>query len=296
MDGVLDVVPGSAHDRLELRPVGLGSLERAADELERERDRLVDELDGLEHAVGEAELDRILRPQQAVLAQRVLDDQLNRRLRADQAAASPAVPAHAGKRPRNTSGKPRCRTVLAIVRAEQWSASSSPPPRQAPLIAATVGNGSRAIRAKSTWPARLPSAAISGEIAGNSSMSAPAQNQNGLPVKTAATQSPPSSSGSSRSARRERGPAERGRFRPVLAVVDRDEREWPGRGVHRAQVEDGVRHLRAPRRSRRPCRGRCRGRSGRSAPSAARGTLYASCATSRTPVAASGWPQAIAPP
>ena len=87
--------------------------------------------------------------------------------------------------------------------------------------------------------------------------------------------------------RRERGPAERGRLRPVLAVVDRDERERPCRGVHRAQVEDGVSHRRAPRRSRRPCRARCRGRSARSAPPAARGTR-----TRAAPRGGRRWPRA----
>ena len=36
------------------------------------------------------------------------------------------VPPHAGNSPRKTSGKPKWRTVLAIVRAEQCSASSEP--------------------------------------------------------------------------------------------------------------------------------------------------------------------------
>ncbi len=108
------------------------------------------------------------------------------------------VPAQAGNSPRNTSGKPRWRTVLAAVLAVQWSASSSPPPRHAPLTAATVGNGSVRIRSNSSWPARLPSAAVSGVTCGNSSMSAPAQNQNGLPVNTAVVHSPSSSSAISR--------------------------------------------------------------------------------------------------
>ena len=90
-----------------------------------------------------------------------------------------------------TSGNPTWRTFDAIVRASQCSASSSPPPRQAPLIAATVGNGSARMREKSECPARIPSRGSS--IRANSSMSAPTQNTNGLPVKTAALQSPRSS-------------------------------------------------------------------------------------------------------
>ena len=87
MDGVVDVGARAAHDRLELGPVGLGALDRRLHELERECDRLVDELHGLEQPVGEAELDRVLRLQEAVLAERVRDDELDRRLRARSGAA-----------------------------------------------------------------------------------------------------------------------------------------------------------------------------------------------------------------
>ena len=49
------------------------------------------------------------------------------------------VPPQAGTIPRKHSGQAKWRTAVEIVRASQWSASSTPPPRQAPLIAATVG-------------------------------------------------------------------------------------------------------------------------------------------------------------
>ena len=82
---VLDARARLAHDRVELRPVGLGALDAAGlDELDRVRERLVDELDGLEQPVGEAELDRLGRGEQLVLAQRVGHDQLHRRLRPGQ--------------------------------------------------------------------------------------------------------------------------------------------------------------------------------------------------------------------
>src|SRR6266511_4040605 len=78
---------------------------------------------------------------------------------------------------------------------------STPPPRQAPLIAATVGNGSARMRPNSSCPARLPAIASSRElILGNSSISAPAQKTNGFPVRTIAAQSPDSSSETTRSA------------------------------------------------------------------------------------------------
>ena len=82
----------------------------------------------------------------------------------------------------------------AIVRASQCKASSRPPPRQAPLTAATVGNGSARMRPKRSWPARVPWSASSAErTRANSSMSAPTQKTNGFPVTTIADQSPDSS-------------------------------------------------------------------------------------------------------
>ncbi|OLE01686.1 MAG: hypothetical protein AUG91_00635 [Actinobacteria bacterium 13_1_20CM_4_69_9] len=106
------------------------------------------------------------------------------------------MPPQAGKRPRNTSGNAKWRTELAIVRAVQCSASSTPPPRHAPLIAATVGNGSARSRPNSSCPARAPSTARSRVMFGNSVMSAPAAKKNGLPVMTAARYAPRSSSSS----------------------------------------------------------------------------------------------------
>ena len=111
------------------------------------------------------------------------------------------MPPQAGMIESATSGKPMWRTFEASVRAVQCSASSSPPPSAAPLIAATVGKGSERIRPKSPCPARMPSRASSAErVFANSSMSAPTQKTNGLPVNTAAVQSPFSSSSSTRTA------------------------------------------------------------------------------------------------
>jgi hypothetical protein len=99
---------------------------------------------------------------------------------------SSCVPPQAGKSPRKTSGNAKWRTALEIVRALQCNASSTPPPRQAPLMAATVGNGNARNRPNSSWPARAPSIARAGVMCGNSVMSAPAAKKNGLPVITAA--------------------------------------------------------------------------------------------------------------
>ncbi len=113
------------------------------------------------------------------------------------AAAAPTrrgaswVPPQPGMIPRKTSGKPMWRTERARVRKSQWSAISRPPPRAAPLIAASVGYGRSRIAAKASWPALAPARASSGVlISGNSVRSAPTAKTNGLPVSTRPRQSP----------------------------------------------------------------------------------------------------------
>ena len=80
--GVVDARPRFANDRVELRPVRLDALELA--ELAREAERLVDELDRCDQAVGDPELERLGRGQQLVLAQRVQHDHPRRGFGADQ--------------------------------------------------------------------------------------------------------------------------------------------------------------------------------------------------------------------
>ena len=60
-----------------------------------------------------------------------------------------AVPLKPGKMPSLTSGKPR-RVPSSRVAMRQWqaSASSSPPPRQKPLMQHTTGIGSRSMRSR----------------------------------------------------------------------------------------------------------------------------------------------------
>ena len=126
-------------------------------------------------------------------------------------------------------------------------------------------------------------------------MSAPAQNPNGLPVRSSAdpVAAPRARRARARASRSAARPSD-GRLRPVLAVVDRDERERPGpvpRGGGGRRCQASALSQTTPR----PCRGRCRARSARSGRSAlahAVGELR----DRRMPVAASGWPQAIAPP
>ena len=122
----------------------------------------------------------------SVLAQRVRDDHLDRRLRCRRAAAGAAcrpMPGRGRGRPPETRSGELQSTSSAPCSA---SASSTPPPRHAPLIAATVGNGSARSRPNSSCPARAPSIARSRVMSGNSVMSAPAAKKNGLPVITAA--------------------------------------------------------------------------------------------------------------
>ena len=80
------------------------------------------------------------------------------------------------------------------MRAVQCSASSTPPPRQTPLIAATVGNGNARTRPNSSWPRRLPSRPSSAVAPANSFTSAPAEKKYGFPVITRAAHIPSSSS------------------------------------------------------------------------------------------------------
>ena len=91
VDGVVDLrAPRLRSALLDVPVLRRGALERRLDELERERDRLVDELDGLEQPVGEPELERLPRVEQPVLPQRVDDDEADRASRRRRGAARAA--------------------------------------------------------------------------------------------------------------------------------------------------------------------------------------------------------------
>src|SRR5439155_12107658 len=53
VDGVVDSGPGTAEDRLRVGPVGLSALGGQSGELAHERERLADELRGLEQPIGD---------------------------------------------------------------------------------------------------------------------------------------------------------------------------------------------------------------------------------------------------
>ena len=168
------------------------------------------------------------------------------------------------------------------------------------MIAATVTNGSSRMRPKSSWPAWPPSRARSGVISPNSPMSAPTAKTNGLPVRSNPRQSRERSWSSTPSS--ERSAASPNVFgfcqsSPLSIVTSAI---GPTRVVDALELELGRvashRSGGSPRGPPRPCRARCRARSGRSATPGRSRKPRASCAMSRTPVAASGWPHAIAPP
>ncbi|OLE01687.1 MAG: hypothetical protein AUG91_00640 [Actinobacteria bacterium 13_1_20CM_4_69_9] len=56
VDGVVDVVPRAPEDLVGVRPVRRRAFERTVGERACERERVVDELDGFEQAVGDPEL------------------------------------------------------------------------------------------------------------------------------------------------------------------------------------------------------------------------------------------------
>ena len=224
-------------------------------ELERERDRLVDELHGLEQPFGEAELDRVLRPQQAVLAERVRDDELNRRLRPDEPrrelraapggeeAEEDLGEAEVADRRGDRAGRAvQCEleaTAEARAVDRRHRREGQRPDAEEELVAgaaALAGRFGRDLRERvdvrpGAEPERL------------------AREDRRYPVAVFQLRE-------QRLPGLERRAAERRRLRPVLAVVDRDERESARFRLHGPEMEDGVRHV--PTRSRRPCRGRCR--------------------------------------
>ena len=82
--GVVHRGPRPAENRLCVRPVRLGPLEWLVGQLVREGERLVDELRRLEQPVGDAELRDLPARQHSVLPQRIRHDHLDRSLRPDE--------------------------------------------------------------------------------------------------------------------------------------------------------------------------------------------------------------------
>ena len=86
--------------------VDLGALHahRAGEHLRRPQQRLLEEVRGLQHDVGDAEVQNLRRLELPVLRHGVVDDDLGGFLGADQVRQQ-VRPPHPGIRPRNTSGR-----------------------------------------------------------------------------------------------------------------------------------------------------------------------------------------------
>ena len=74
-------------------------------------------------------------------------------------------PPHAGMMPSFVSGRPIFVAASGVaMRQSHASAISQPPPSATPWIAATVGQGSSAMRVKTCWPSVMKSLSSSGLI------------------------------------------------------------------------------------------------------------------------------------
>ena len=102
---VVDLESGAAADLRSVGEIGdsLGLRRLLLDPRQKKRERLVDELHGLEERICEPELERLRASQHAVLAHGVRHDQLDRALGADQ-ARNELRPAPAGNDPERDLG------------------------------------------------------------------------------------------------------------------------------------------------------------------------------------------------
>ncbi len=270
VDGVVQLGACAANRLRHPRRVRCLPLERRADELERVRDRLVHELDRLEQLVGEAVLDRFGPAQHLVLAQRVLDDEADGRLRVDE-PRDELRPAPSGDDPQEAlrqrevtdRGCDRARVAVkrdldaaAEARAvdrgdrrerERADAAEEVVPRAAALDR-LLARGD--LRELVDVRARAEDEGLSGQHHRDPAAGLELADNAGGGLESAA--------------------AEDRRFRPVLAVVHRHERERACLGLDAVQEEGRVRHACSPTPARppSPCRRRARSaRSGRRAPS-----------------------------
>src|SRR5690242_9703779 len=100
------------------------------------------------------------------------------------------VPPQPGSRPRRHSGNATAVTPEEIVRYEQCSASSRPPPRAAPFTNANDGTLSSPSRRNTACPSRaMVRASSRAAISGAPLRSAPTAKMNGLPVTPTAAMS-----------------------------------------------------------------------------------------------------------
>ena len=134
----------------------------------------------MHHLVHEPHLQRLLRADVAAG-----EDHVERVAHADE-PRQPLRSAHARDEPELHFGQREHRLRVIGARRDSGTRApvSSPPPRQAPWIAATTGTRDFSRRFSSRWPNRLDvSASASSSNSRNCSMSAPAMKMSGLPLR-----------------------------------------------------------------------------------------------------------------
>ena len=264
VDGVVDRVAGL---RADLGRVGeVGGLARRAPLLDRAdepRDRVVEELDVVEERVGEAELGRLVGAEHPVLLQRVRDDELDGRLRADDT----------GQKLRAAPGGDDPEEYLREADVAHRAGEGAEVAVQGDLEAAAEGGAvDRGERGEGQLADRREGvvaslAARPGELRRRRQVELAQVGADGederlagedeaLPVAFAQTREEVVQ-------RLEGGAAEDVRLLPVLAVVHRHEGDRPDSRCDLLQEElcRAVSHAGcSPTRSPRPCRGRCRAR------------------------------------
>ncbi len=212
------------------------------DELCGEGERLVDELHRLQQAVGEAELDRLLRGDQAILAQRVRDDQPHRRVRAGELRRE-LRPSPAGDdgerdlREADMADVRRDRARVAVERELETAAEAGAVDRGDGGVRQRADPGEEVV-ARARALARLVARRDPRElvhVGADAEDERLARQHHRRPVAGLELVD-------HRHRRLERGATEGRRLAVVLAVVDRDQRDRAGAGLDPVQLEDRVRH------------------------------------------------------
>ena len=261
--------PRLPADLGSVREIGCGSTFSGSvlDLLEEHRERLVEELDRLEQCVREAGFERLRRSEHAVLAERVLDDELHRLLRSDELrdelCSTPAGDeAEEDLGAREVADGRRDRAVVAMERDLDASAESravdrgerderqvaDPAEELVPGFTSETGSLGRDLAELVDVGADREDEWLAGE-------------QHPAPVARAQP-------AEDLLERAERLLTEGVRLLPVLAVVHRHESDGAHARVQPLELElGGISHRSAgsPRGSPRPCRARCRAPSSRSA-------------------------------
>ena len=244
------------------------------DLLEQERQRLVEELDRLEQRVGEAGLVCTAGVEHAVLAQRVLDDERDCLLGADE-LRDELRPAPAGNEPQEHLGAGevayggRDRPVVAVQRdldaaAERGSVDCGDGDER------KVADATEQLVSRLTaepCPIRRDRAELADVRADREDEGLPREEQ---PAPVARAELVENAFEGA-----QRRLAERVRLLPVLAVVHRHERDRADAGVDALELElrrASHRSAGSPTESPRPFPSRCRAPSGRSASRAGRGS------------------------